>query len=83
MGKGKAYNDYGRGFYCTEHIELAKEWACTKGTDRYANKYEIETNGLSVLNLLTGDHTILNWLAVLMLHRKTRSSVPLSQILFL
>ena len=39
-GKNKAYNDYGRGFYCTEHIELVKEWACTEGTDGYANKYE-------------------------------------------
>ena len=28
FGKGKSYNDYGRGFYCTEYIELAKEWAC-------------------------------------------------------
>ena len=27
-GKGKFYNDYGRGFYCTENKELAKEWAC-------------------------------------------------------
>ena len=27
FGKGKPYNDYGRGFYCTEHIELAKDWA--------------------------------------------------------
>ena len=27
FGLGKAYNDYGRGFYCTENIELAgKEW---------------------------------------------------------
>ena len=24
-GKGKPYNDYGLGFYCTEEIELAKE----------------------------------------------------------
>ena len=24
FGKGKIYNDYGQGFYCTEHIELAK-----------------------------------------------------------
>ena len=63
FGKGKAYNDYGRGFYCTEHIELAKKWACTEGTDGYANKYEIETNGLSVLNLLTGDHTIRSFMA--------------------
>ena len=28
FGEGKLFNDYGRGFYCTEHIELAKEWAC-------------------------------------------------------
>ena len=79
FGRGKAYNDYGRGFYCTEHIELAKEWACTEGTDGYANKYEIETNGLSVLNLSTGDYTILNWLAVLMLHRKGRLSTPMAK----
>ena len=25
FGAGKLYNDYGRGFYCTEHAELAKE----------------------------------------------------------
>ncbi|MCF0142741.1 MAG: DUF3990 domain-containing protein, partial [Parasporobacterium sp.] len=28
FGMGKPYNDYGQGFYCTENIELAKEWAC-------------------------------------------------------
>ena len=26
-GAGKPYNDYGRGFYCTESLDLAKEWA--------------------------------------------------------
>lgn len=45
-GKGKSYNDYGIGFYCTEHLELAKEWACTENTDGYANKYEMDTEGL-------------------------------------
>lgn len=79
FGRGKAYNDYGQGFYCTEHIELAKEWACTEGTDGYANKYEIETAGLSILNLASGDHTILNWLAILMLHRKGRLSAPVAR----
>ena len=24
---GKLQNDYGYGFYCTESLELAKEWA--------------------------------------------------------
>ena len=28
FGKGKPYNDYGQGFYCTESLDLAKEWAC-------------------------------------------------------
>lgn len=79
FGKGKAYNDYGRGFYCTEHIELAKEWACTESTNGYTNKYELDTAGLSVLNLSSDDYTILNWLAILMLHRKGRLSAPIAK----
>lgn len=79
FGKGKVYNDYGRGFYCTEYIELAKEWACTEGTDGYANKYELDTRGLSILNLSSDDYTILNWLAILMLHRKGRLSAPVAK----
>lgn len=79
FGKGKPYNDYGRGFYCTEHIELAKEWACTEGTDGYANQYEQDTSGLSILNLSSDDYTLLNWLAILMLNRKGRLSTPVAK----
>lgn len=75
--KGKSYNDYGKGFYCTEHLELAKEWACTENTDGYANKYEIDTVGLSVLNLSSEEYTILHWLALLMKYRKFRISTPI------
>ena len=32
-GLGKNYNDYGQGFYCTENLELAKEWACTENLE--------------------------------------------------
>lgn len=77
-GKGKDYNDYGLGFYCTEHIELAKEWACSEGVDGYANRYEIETDELRILNLSSPEYTILNWLAILMLHRKGRLSTSLA-----
>lgn len=76
LGKGKAYNDYGKGFYCTEHLELAKEWACTENTDGYANKYEIDTAGLSILNLSADEYTILHWLALLMEYRRFRISTP-------
>lgn len=76
FGKGKSYNDYGLGFYCTEHLELAKEWACTENTDGYANRYEINTEGLNILNLSDGQYTILHWLALLMEHRQLRISTP-------
>lgn len=76
-GKGKSYNDYGKGFYCTQHIELAKEWACTEGVDGYANRYEIETDKLKILNLSDEQYTILHWLALLMKNRKGRLSTPI------
>lgn len=70
FGAGKAYNDYGRGFYCTEHVELAKEWACASDNDGYANHYLLDMTGLSVLNLNTSEYNILNWLAILLENRK-------------
>lgn len=76
FGKGKIYNDYGRGFYCTEHIELAKEWACTEDIYGFVNKYEIDLSNLKVLDLSSDEYTILNWLAVLMKNRKVRLSTP-------
>jgi hypothetical protein len=70
FGEGKPYNDYGRGFYCTEHAELAKEWACAADSDGYANHYQLDYSGLSVLNLNTPEYNILNWLAILLENRK-------------
>ena len=55
LGKGKVYNDYGQGFYCTEHIELAKEWSCTEGVDGFAGlikEKEIACFGMLSLCLL-------------------------------
>lgn len=68
-GGGSEHNDYGKGFYCTEAIELAKEWACATVAGGYANRYEFDMEGLSVLNLTNGDYNILNWLAVLLENR--------------
>ena len=76
FGQGKTYNDYGQGFYCTEHIELAKEWACTEGVDGYVNKYELNMDNLRVLNLSSGEYSILHWLALLVTYRKMRLSTP-------
>ena len=76
FGKGKTHNDYGPGFYCTENIELAKEWACTEGQDGYANQYEIETEELRILNLSEENYGILHWLALLVKHREMRLATP-------
>lgn len=76
FGKGKIYNDYGQGFYCTEHLELAKEWACTKDLDGYWNRYELDTEGLCVLDLSSDHYTILHWLTLLLENRKNRLATP-------
>lgn len=65
FGKGARHNDYGRGFYCTENIELARERACAKQKNGYVNIYELEMEGLKVLNLNDSKYHILNWLAIL------------------
>ena len=70
FGAGKPHNDYGRGFYCTEHAELAKEWACSADSDGYANHYQLDMTGLTVLNLNEPEYNILNWLAILLENRK-------------
>ncbi len=76
FGKGKPYNDYGRGFYCTENIELAKEWACSENSDGFVNQYEIAVDGLKILNLSSENYTILHWLALLVTYRMIRISTP-------
>ena len=68
-GGGRAANDYGQGFYCTESESLACEWAVSEKHDGYANRYEFNGKGLSVLNLNGPGYTILHWLAVLLTHR--------------
>lgn len=69
-GKGKPYNDYGRGFYCTEFPELAKEWACDDEGGGYANKYELDLTGLKTLDLNGKDFCILHWISILLSNRR-------------
>ena len=78
-GAGKLYNDYGKGFYCTEHIELAKEWACNEGVDGFANRYELDLTNLEIMNLFDDKYSILNWLAILMENRISRLSTPIEK----
>lgn len=78
FGFGKPYNDYGLGFYCTDTLDMAKEWASAKDRDGYANQYTIDCNGLSILNLNDPQFCILHWLAVLLENRQFTVSAPLA-----
>ena len=73
---GKESNDYGYGFYCTESIELANEWACPDNNDGYANKYELDMTGLNVLDLTKSEYNILNWMALLLQFRIPKGMTP-------
>ena len=73
---GKESNDYGYGFYCTENIELANEWACPDNNDGYANKYELDMAGLNVLDLTKPEYNILNWMALLLQFRIPKGMTP-------
>lgn len=70
FGYGKRYNDYGLGFYCTDSIDMAKEWGVGKDQDGYANCYELECDGLEILDLNVSQYCILHWLTVLLQNRE-------------
>ncbi len=70
FGYGKPYNDYGLGFYCTESLEMAKEWGVSKDRNGYANCYEMECDGLDILDLNGSEFCILHWLTVLLKNRE-------------
>lgn len=70
FGFGRTDNDYGRGFYTTGDIELAKEWACQKETDGYVNTYTFDSSELKFLVLNSKKFSILHWLAILIENRE-------------
>ena len=79
FGTGNPHNDYGLGFYCTESMELAKEWASSTETDGFANQYQLNLTGLSTLSLTSGGYHILHWLSVLLENRRFRIDGAIAQ----
>ena len=73
-GFGEGKHDYGKGFYLTENIELAKEWAVCRPdeTNGWVHKYELDTTDLKILDFQ--EHNVLSWLAELMKHRDASDS---------
>lgn len=73
-GKGEEKHDYGKGFYLTESIDLAKEWAVCRPNEEngWVHTYELTTEGLKILDFQ--EKGVLAWLAELMKHRDAADS---------
>ena len=78
FGMGNAHNDYGRGFYCTENLGMAQEWACSRRDNGMANVYDLQTDGLQIIQLNNKGYHILNWLAILLENRIFDLDNPIS-----
>lgn len=75
---GNIHNDYGQGFYCTEDVDLAREWACTGVSTSWCNEYLLDAKGLNVLRLDSDEFNELHWLAILLNNRLVRlDSIPM------
>ena len=65
------HNDYGKGFYCTRNLDMAKEWANRTTRNGYANKYSFDERGLKILDLTDKNkYSVLNWIAILVHNRE-------------
>ena len=73
-GCGDDKHDYGRGFYLTDDIELAKEWAVCRPDEKngWVHKYELECDELKILDFK--EYDVLTWLEELMKHRDAADS---------
>ena len=73
-GEGEKKYDYGQGFYLTESIDLAKEWAVCRPNEEngWVHKYQLDTAELKILDFQ--DKGVLSWLAELMKHRDAADS---------
>jgi hypothetical protein len=68
-GTGNRRNDYGQGFYCTEDEDLAREWSVSRERDGFANQYQLDLSGLSILDLTLPEYGILEWITILLQNR--------------
>ncbi len=74
FGLGNDRHDYGRGFYLTDDVDLAKEWSVCKPNESvgFVHAFELDMSELKILDFTKLN--ILAWLAELMKHREASDS---------
>lgn len=70
FGAGRQYNDFGLGFYCSEYPQRAAEWATGHGGNGFVSAYELDREGLRIINLCSQQYTPLHWLSLLFNYRE-------------
>jgi hypothetical protein len=78
FGGGMDYHDYGNGFYCTEDIESAKEWACQHEgiTESHVYQYDLKfSEAISILDM--SEMEPVYWLSALDQYRFGRNEPAL------
>lgn len=74
FGLGEERHDYGKGFYLTADLNLAKEWAVCRPESEsgFVHSFELDTDGLEIFDF--EKENILCWLSELMKHRAAADS---------
>ena len=74
FGLGQEKHDYGKGFYLTQNLELAKEWAVCRPeiASGYVHTFELNLVDLEIFDFTKKN--ILCWLSELMKHREAADS---------
>lgn len=74
FGLGEERHDYGKGFYLTADLDLAKEWAvCRPETESgYVHTFDFDTKDLFIFDY--EKESVLCWLSELMKHREAADS---------
>ncbi len=74
FGLGEERHDYGKGFYLTADLNLAKEWAvCRPETESgYVHTFDFDTKDLFIFDY--EKESVLCWLSELMKHREAADS---------
>ena len=70
LSKCREANDFGKCFYCTEEMDLAKEWSCQYGKTGVVSGYILKMDGLNVVHLNSEQYHTLNWIGTLLEHRQ-------------
>ncbi len=52
FGYGKTYNDYGLGFYCTDSLDMAKEWGSTQAAYFNMERNKWQRGDLYIVQIL-------------------------------